>query len=187
MATDAEGEDGEVVEIPNPGAAIVVTRKSPSSTKGGRPPSSLTVSCAGPGLLSCAHAGRAGCFRGLRGGAGRRQTAEPAAHEYVKPMIHFLTVASDPRKWWNTIRHCKTKLWRIQARLHSIEPASIATERANKYLKAVMQPARSSMASSRVVMATFVYANLRFLNNLSRRSISRMASWSFSPRTRQEP
>ena len=51
-----------------------------------------------------------------------------------------------------------------QARLNSIEPSSVATERANKYLKAVMQPARSSLAGHRVVMATFVYANLRFLN-----------------------
>lgn len=89
---------------------------------------------------------------------------EPPAHDQVRRMIDTLTFSTDPRKFWNTISCCKTKLWHIQARLHSIEPSSVATERANKYLKAVMQPARSSLAGHRVVMATFVYANLRFLN-----------------------
>ena len=85
-------------------------------------------------------------------------------HDRVRRMVDTLIHATDPRKFWNTITHCKTKLWRIQSRLNSIEPSSVATERANKYLKAVMQPARSSLAGHRVVMATFVYANLRFLN-----------------------
>ena len=72
----------------------------------------------------------------------------------------------DPRKWWDGVWHlCKTRLPDVAWRLHSAEPHSLGPERVNKYLKTVDSPARSCMAADRVIKATFVYANLRFLNS----------------------
>ena len=54
----------------------------------------------------------------------------------------------------------------VAVRIHSLEPANIGPERANKYNKTVFTPQRSLLAYDRVHKALFVYANLRFLNNV---------------------
>ena len=48
-----------------------------------------------------------------------------------------------------------------------MEPTSIAPERINKFHKTVLRPERSRLSTERAVKALFVYANLRFLNNVS--------------------
>jgi len=91
---------------------------------------------------------------------------EPAPHELVKAAIHRATVSTEPRKFWLD-SPASPIFVRVMTRLHSVEPASTGTERMNKFVKTIMTPSRSSLRADRVVTAVFIYANLRFLNNVA--------------------
>ena len=74
--------------------------------------------------------------------------------------------SAHPRLWWSTspVSH---PFWKhLCGRIHGTEPTSIGPERINKFHKAVLRPERSSLKTERAVKALFVYANLRFLNNV---------------------